>query len=159
MKSAPADIDAYDRAILRALQEDADLSIDILAERINLSRNACWRRMKRLEEQGVIRGRVALLDPHLLNAGLSVIIIVRAARHDEGWAQRFREAVTALPEIIAAYRTAGDIDYILRARVSDVAAYDALYKKLIARVDMSDVSASFVMEELKETTQVPLGFI
>lgn len=159
MKSRSIEIDEYDRAILRLLQGDSDISIDALAERINLSRNACWRRVKRLEDEGVIRGRVALLDAAALNAGLSVIIIVRAARHDETWALRFREAILALPEIVGAYRTAGDIDYILRARVSDVSAYDALYKKLIARVEMFDVSASFVMEELKETTEVPLGFI
>jgi Lrp/AsnC family transcriptional regulator len=158
MISHLAVIDEYDRAILRELQRDSDVSVESLAERINLSRNACWRRVKRLEDDGVIRARVALLDANCLDAGLAVIIIVRAARHDEGWATRFREAVLALPEIVGAYRTAGDIDYILRARVRDVSAYDALYKKLIARVEMFDVSASFVMEELKETTEVPLGY-
>lgn len=159
MKNQPIHLDDHDRAILRLIQGDSDISIETLSDRINLSRNACWRRVKRLEEEGVIRRRVALLDATRLNAGLTVIIIVRAARHDETWAERFREAVLALPEIVGAYRTAGDIDYILRARVSDVGAYDMLYKKLIARVEMFDVSASFVMEELKETTEVPLGFI
>lgn len=159
MKTHLLALDEYDRALLRLIQHDSDISIEALSERINLSRNACWRRVKRLEEEGVIRRRVALLDAAILNAGLTVIIIVRAAQHDETWAVRFREAVLSLPEIVGAYRTAGDIDYILRARVRDVGTYDALYKKLIARVEMFDVSASFVMEELKETTEVPLGYI
>jgi Lrp/AsnC family transcriptional regulator len=151
-------IDAIDARILDALQQDASLSLDALSERVNLSRNACWRRVQRLEQGGVIRGRVTLLDPAALKVGLSVFIVVRAGRHNADWAESFRRAVATIPEIVGAYRTAGDIDYILRARVPDVAAYDRLYQRLIAEVDMVDVSASFVMEELKDTHALPLGY-
>lgn len=156
--STPA-LDSHDIALLRELQRDASLSLDALADRVNLSRNACWRRMRLLEEQGVIRSRVALLDPGRLNAGLMVFIRIKTSRHSAEWADRFRQAVTALPEIIGAYRTSGDVDYLLQVRVPNVAAYDALYQKLIQRIDMNDVSASFVMEELKETSEIPLGFV
>ncbi len=152
-------IDAFDRAILTALQRDSSPSIDELAAKVNLSRNACWRRVKRLEDDGIIRGRVALVDAAKVNAGLTVVISVRTSQHSAEWAERFRDMVRSTPEIVGAYRTAGDIDYILRARVPDVAAYDRLYKTLISKVDMMDVSASFVMEELKETTEIPLSFI
>ncbi len=152
-------IDAIDRRILAELQRDSSLSLDMLGERVGLSRNACWRRVQRLEEEGVIRARVALLDPKALNAGLSVFIVIRAGRHSAEWAESFRAAVAAMPEIAGCYRTAGEIDYILRARVPDVAAYDSLYQRLIAKVDMTDVSASFVMEEIKDTHALPLGYL
>jgi Lrp/AsnC family transcriptional regulator len=152
-------IDEFDRAILRHLQADSSFSVDELAAKVNLSRNACWRRVKRLEDEGIIKGRVALVDAAKVNAGLTVVISVRTSQHSAEWAERFRDMVRRTPEIVGAYRTAGDIDYILRARVPDVAAYDRLYKSLISKVDMMDVSASFVMEELKETTEIPLSFI
>lgn len=151
-------LDSIDKALLRIMQQDASLSIEQLAERVNLSRNACWRRVKRLEEEGIIRARVVLADPARLNLELTVFIAVRTARHEADWAARFGAAVQDIPEILGVYRTAGDIDYILHARVPNVAAYDRLYKKLTARIEMQDVSASFVMEEIKETTEVPLGY-
>ncbi len=151
-------IDSHDISILRELQRDATLSVEELSSRINLSRNACWRRVKLLEEAGIIKGRVALVAPEKVNAGLTVLIQVRTAKHSAEWADRFRAALAALPEIVGAYRTAGEIDYILKARVPDVAAYDRLYQRLIARIEMDDVSASFVMEALKETTEVPLTY-
>jgi Lrp/AsnC family transcriptional regulator len=151
-------MDSFDIAILRELQRDATLSVEDLAARINLSRNACWRRVKLLEEAGIIRARVALVAPDKVNAGLTVLIQVRTAKHSADWAERFRAALASLPEIVGAYRTAGEIDYILMARVPDVAAYDRLYQRLIARIEMDDVSASFVMEALKETTEVPLTY-
>jgi Lrp/AsnC family transcriptional regulator len=152
-------LDAFDSAILRELQRDASRSIDELAAKIGLSRNACWRRIKMLEDAGVIISRVALVDAAKVNAGLSVLISVRTSQHSADWAERFYAAIANIPEIVSAYRTAGDIDYILKARVPDVAAYDRLYKKLIARIDMVDVSASFVMEAIKETTEVPLDYL
>ncbi|MGL5363326.1 MAG: Lrp/AsnC family transcriptional regulator [Bosea sp. (in: a-proteobacteria)] len=151
-------IDSHDISILRELQRDATLSVEELSARINLSRNACWRRVKLLEEAGIIKARVALVAPEKVNAGLTVLIQVRTAKHSAEWADRFRAALAALPEIVGAYRTAGEIDYILKARVPDVAAYDRLYQRLIARIEMDDVSASFVMEALKETTEVPLTY-
>jgi Lrp/AsnC family transcriptional regulator len=158
MELQPMAMDSYDISILRELQRDATLSVEELAARINLSRNACWRRVKLLEEGGIIKARVALVAPDKVNAGLTVLIQVRTAKHSADWAERFRAALAALPEIVGAYRTAGEIDYILKARVPDVAAYDRLYQRLIARIEMDDVSASFVMEALKETTEVPLTY-
>lgn len=150
------EIDTIDRRLLAELQRDATLTVDQLSERLNLSRNACWRRVKLLEERGIITGRVALVDAERLGLGLSVFIIVRTSHHNPDWLQRFRDAVTAFPEITGAYRMSGDLDYVLRARVADVKAYDRLYQRLIARVPLDDVSASFVMEEIKETTAVPV---
>jgi Lrp/AsnC family transcriptional regulator len=109
-----------------------------------------------LEERGVLKGRVALVDPEAVGCGLSVFVFVRTDSHDPDWLARFRQAVTSFPEITGVYRTSGDLDYVLKARVSDVKAYDRLYQRLIAKVPLSDVSASFVMEEIKETTAVPL---
>ncbi|MCZ0733724.1 Lrp/AsnC family transcriptional regulator [Phreatobacter sp. AB_2022a] len=159
MPSQSPALDAYDKSIMREIQRDSSLSIEALAERVHLSRNACWRRLKRLEEEGFIAARVALADPVKLNLELTVFIAVRTARHDAAWAERFHTVVRDIPELIGAYRTAGEIDYILHARVPDVAAYDRLYKKLTSRIDMQDVSASFVMEEIKEVTALPLDFV
>ncbi|MCY1667545.1 Lrp/AsnC family transcriptional regulator [Rhizobium sp. SL86] len=149
-------LDSYDIAILRELQRDTAISLDILSAKVSLSRNACWRRVQLLESAGVILRRVALLDPKKLDAGLMAFIQVRAAKHSTDWARDFRLAVASLPEIIGAYRTSGDVDYVLQARVPDVAAYDLVYQRLINKVDMNDVSASFVMEEIKATTEIPL---
>jgi Lrp/AsnC family transcriptional regulator len=151
-----AEIDEIDRRILAELQRDGTLSIDQLSERVSLSRNACWRRVKRLEDDGVITGRVALVDAEKLGLGLSVFIIIRTTNHDPEWLAKFRAAVTSFPEITGVYRISGDLDYVLRARVADVKAYDRLYQRLIAKAPLSDVSASFVMEEIKETTVVPV---
>lgn len=148
-------IDGIDRRILFELQTDATLSVDQLSERVGMSRNACWRRVRILEEEGVITGRVALVDPDKVGLGLAVFIMVRTSHHEPGWLARFREAVSAIPEITGVYRMSGDLDYVLRARVPDVKAYDRLYQRLIAKVPLTDVSASFVMEEIKETTALP----
>lgn len=151
-----AEIDPIDRRILTALQRDCEIPLEELGRVVGLSRNACWRRVKRMEEAGIIRGRVALCDAEALGLGLTVFIAVRTDRHDAGWLDEFMKAVKSLPEILGAYRTSGDLDYLLHARVADVRAYDRLYQKLIRRVAVSDISASFVMEELKETTALPV---
>jgi Lrp/AsnC family transcriptional regulator len=150
------DIDGTDRRILAELQRDGTLSVDQLSERINLSRNACWRRVKRLEKEGVISGRVALVDAEKIGLGLQVMIMIRTNNHERAWLENFRKAVSAFPEITGVYRMTGDLDYVLRARVADVKAYDRLYQRLIEKVQLNDVSASFVMEEIKETTAVPV---
>jgi len=150
------EIDEIDRKILTELQRDGSLSVDRLSERISLSRNACWRRVKRLEDEGIITGRVALVDAEKVGLGLSAFILVRTSHHDPEWLAKFRAAAASFPEITGVYRMSGDLDYVLRARVSDVKAYDRLYQRLIAKVPLSDVSASFVMEEIKETTVVPV---
>jgi Lrp/AsnC family transcriptional regulator len=151
-------LDAIDKRLLAALQRDASPSIEALAEAVGLSRNTCWRRVAKLEEEGFIARRVALVDPAKINLGLPVFIVVKTSRHNADATEQLRRAVLEIPEIIGAYRTAGEIDYILQARVPDVAAYDRLYKKLIAKLDMNDVSASFVMEEIKAVTELPLDF-
>jgi Lrp/AsnC family transcriptional regulator len=151
-------VDDKDRRILAQLQSDAGQSIEDLAAKVNLSRNACWRRIKVLEEQGIIRARVALLDPEKLNLGLTAFIAIRTAQHDQAWLDRFSAAVRDIPEITGAFRTSGETDYVLKAAVPDIAGYDRLYKRLIAKVPLTDVSAFFVMEKVKETTALPLDF-
>ncbi len=149
-------IDQMDARILRELQRDAGLGVEALGERIGLSRNACWRRIRLLEEAGVITARVALVDPAALGLGLTVFIAVRTDRHDPAWLEKFTRAVAGMPEILGAYRISGDLDYLLKARVADVQAYDRLYQRLIRKVELTDISASFVMEEIKETTELPV---
>ncbi len=149
-------IDDLDRRVLSALQRDAGQNLDAIGGAVGLSRNAVWRRIRRLEEIGVIRGRVALLDGDKLGLGLTVFIQVRTSRHEPDWLERFAKAMRDTPEILGAYRMSGDLDYLIRARVADMAAYDRLYQRLIRRVELADVSASFVMEELKDTTALPL---
>lgn len=151
-----SELDATDIRLLAALQEDASRSIESLAESVHLSRNACWRRVKALETTGVIRRRVALLDANSVGCGLTVLVSVRTGNHDVSWLKKFRSAVSEMPEFISVYRTSGDVDYLLVACVENVAAYDALYQRLITQVPMLDVSASFVMEEIKTTTALPL---
>ena len=150
------ELDEADLRILRCLQQDASVSMDELAARTSLSRNACWRRVKQLEERRIIRGRVALIDPDAVGLGLSVFVIIRTSAHEEGWLGKFEEAVRTLPEIQGAHRMTGDIDYVLRLRVADVTGYDRFYKRLIAKVPISDISASFVMEDIKESTALPI---
>lgn len=150
-------LDETDRRILNALQKDATLSVDAVAEAAGLSRNAAWRRVRRMEEAGVIRGRVALLDAEALGVGLTVFIAVRTDRHDTDWAEAFSRATRSLPEITGVYRTSGELDYLIRAQVRDVKGYDQLYRRLIKKIDLKDVSASFVMEEIKETTALPVA--
>ena len=152
-------IDPKDIEILKHLQRDATIGIEDLAERVHLSRNACWRRIKALEEKGIIRARVALLDAAKLNVGLTVIIAIKTAQHDPSWLEKFASAVQGLPEVIGVYRTTGDTDYVLHAVVPDVAGYDSLYKRLIKRIPLADVSSSFVMEKIKETTALPLTYV
>ena len=149
-------LDEIDLRLLRCLQEDASISMDELAGRANLSRNACWRRVKRMEERGAIRGRVALVDPEAVGLGLSVFVVIRTNAHEKDWLGKFEEAVRTLPEIQGAHRMSGDIDYVLRLRVASVRDYDRFYQRLIAKVPIADISASFVMEDIKDTTALPI---
>ncbi|RLP80618.1 Lrp/AsnC family transcriptional regulator [Xanthobacter tagetidis] len=151
-------LDPIDLRLLRLLQQDAELPLADLAERVGLSPTPCWRRIQKLEKAGIIRRRVALLDRKLLNAGVTVFIAVRTAKHSAEWLGEFAVAVRDIPEIVDFYRMSGEIDYLLKALVPDIAAYDALYKKLISRIELSDVTSMFAMEELKSTTEIPLDF-
>jgi len=149
-------MDAQDKRILGELQKDSDISLELLGEKVGLSRNACWRRVKRLEADGILRARVALVDPDAVGLGLSVFVLVRTRDHEPGWLKRFRAAVSEMPEIVGAHRMSGDLDYVLRVRVTDVRGYDAFYQRLISKVPIADVSASFVMEDIKDTTALPV---
>ena len=152
-------LDEIDRRILRALQQDARLTTAQLAERIGLSTTPCWRRINRLQEQGIIRARVALLDRKALNAGVTVFVAVRTSQHSAQWLGRFAKAVASFPEVMDCYRMSGEIDYLIRLALPDIEAYDAFYKRLIARVELSDVTSMFAMEEIKSTTRLPLAYL
>ena len=145
-----------DRKVLRQLQRDCDISLDMLSLEIGLSRNACWRRIKHMQDAGLIRKRVALLDAPKLGLGLTVYIQVRAEKHAAGWSAAFARATRSIPEITGVFRMSGDLDYLIRAHVADMAGYDRLYQKMIAEVSMADVLASFVMESIKDTTELPI---
>ena len=154
--SSAAQLDGIDLRILGVLQEDASLSIHEVAEQVHLSQNACWRRIKRLDEEGVIRRRVALLDADKLGVGVTVFVSVRTSEHSETWLSDFAAAVRDMPEVVELHRMTGDIDYLIKLRVHDIADYDGVYKRLIRSVKLSDVSSAFVMEEIKQTTALPL---
>ena len=149
-------MDSIDRKILSLLQTNAGLAINDIATRVGLSQTPCWKRIQKMEQTGVIKSRVAILDAKKLNLGLTVFVILRTNQHDEVWLQKFARAVKELPEVTAIWRMAGDIDYLLRVVVRDIDAYDAFYKRLIKRVPLNDVSSTFVMEEIKYTTALPL---
>lgn len=149
-------LDSIDIHILRLLQRDASRSIGDIANTVHLSQNACWRRIKRLEGDGVIQKRVALLDAQKLGVGVTVFVSVRAGEHTEKWLETFTAAVRKLPEVVEFYRMAGDVDYLLKLQVADIAAYDRVYKSLIRAARLMDVSAAFAMEEMKKTTELPL---
>jgi len=149
-------MDNFDHKILALMQRDASLSVGEVADRVALSKTACWRRIQKLEQAGVIRGKVALLNPDALNLGLTVYISVRTNQHNDQWAHKFNAVVEDIPEVLEVYRMSGDLDYLMKAVVSDMAGYDRLYKKLIV-ADLFDVSSSFVMETMKQTTELPLG--
>ena len=156
MRLSLHELDRIDRQILHVLQVDATLSIQHVGERVGLSHNACWRRIKRLEEAGIIRKRVALVDPKKVGYGVTVFVTVRTSQHTEEWLDKFARGVSALPEVMEFYRTSGDIDYLLKVLVADIAEYDRFYKKLIAIAPLSDVSSNFAMEQVKYTTEIPV---
>lgn len=149
-------LDGTDLRILAILQENAERSISEIAEAIHLSQNACWRRIRQLEEQGYILKRVALLDAVKLGAGMTVFVMVRAGEHSQEWLERFADAVRKIPEIVEFYRMSGEVDYLIKIRVADIAGYDRVYKQLIRSAPLTDVSGAFAMEELKHTTAIPL---
>jgi Lrp/AsnC family transcriptional regulator len=150
------EFDSIDRAILRALQQDASRSIQEIAGAVGLSQNPCWRRIKRLEASGVIQRRVAILDPEKLGVGITVFVSVRTSQHNDAWLRRFASGVMEIPEVVELYRMSGDIDYLLKVLVADIAEYDRIYKKLIEVAELYDVSSSFAMERIKYTTAIPL---
>ena len=151
-------MDKIDRNILKLLQEDATLSTADIAESVGLSTTPCWRRIQRLEESGVIRKKVALLSRDKLNLGVNVFVAVKTNQHNWQWLAKFSEAVNQFPEVVEFYRMAGESDYLLRVVVPDIPAFDTFYKKLVQTTDLSDVSSSFAMEQIKYTTSLPLEY-
>lgn len=155
---ADVTLDAMDVKILRLLQVDCTLPVAEIGKRVGLSTTPCWRRIQRLEESGVIKRRVAVLDPVSVNAGVTVFVAITTNQHTKEWLDRFHAAVVDFPEVVEFYRMSGQVDYMLRVVVPDIAAYDAFYKRLISRIELSDVSSSFAMEQIKFTTALPLDF-
>ncbi len=150
-------MDRTDRRILALLQEDATLPVAELARRVQLSQTPCWKRLQKLKAAGVIRKQVVLCDPSKLGLGTTVFVAVRTSQHNDAWLRKFDAAVKTIPEIVEVYRMSGEVDYLLRVVTSDIAGYDAVYRRLIKAVELSDVSSSFAMETIKSTTALPLG--
>ena len=149
-------MDAIDRKILAVVQEDASLSVAEIGQRVGLSSTPCWKRLQRLEANGVILRRVALVAPEKIGLGITVFVSVETGDHSNAWLKRFAEVVSAMPEVMEFYRMAGDVDYMLRVVVADIAGYDAFYKKLIAAVPLKNVTSRFAMERIKSTTALPI---
>jgi Lrp/AsnC family transcriptional regulator len=151
-------IDRTDRRILQYLQQNADMPITELADRIGLSKNPCWRRVQKLQQAGVIKKTVALLDARKLNVGVTVFVNIRINTHSADWLQRFARVINDIPEVVEFYRMSGNVDYLLKVVVPTVEAYDVVYKKMIGEIEIFDVSSYFAMEEIKNTTELPLDY-
>ena len=149
-------IDKVDRKILYYLQRDASMTIKEIAEQVHLSPTPCWKRIQRMQQQGIIRARVALLDPVKVDAGVTVFIAVMTDQHNTAWSEKFAHEMSSIPEIMEIYRMSGEVDYLLRAVVSDIPAFDVLYKKIIDRLALSNVTSTFAMEQIKYTTALPV---
>jgi Lrp/AsnC family transcriptional regulator len=152
-------VDSIDRKILDILQADASVPIATIAETIGMSTAPCWRRIRRLEDEGVITRRVALLNRRQVNVPMTVFVSVKAPRHAAEWLQAFRRLIADEPEIVEAWRLTGDADYLLRIVVPDIETYDVVYQRMIARLEFSDISSAIAMEEMKYTTAVPTKYI
>jgi Lrp/AsnC family transcriptional regulator len=150
-------MDAVDRKILAVVQEDASLSVAEIGQRVGLSSTPCWKRLQKLEAEGVIMRRVAIIDPEKVGLGITVFVSIETGDHSQDWLKKFADVVGAMPEVMEFYRMAGDVDYMLRVVVADIAGYDAFYKKLIATVPLKNVTSRFAMERIKSTTALPLG--
>lgn len=151
-------LDAMDLKILDILQADCTRAVADIGKEVGLSTTPCWRRIQKLEELGVVQRRVALLDPVAVQAGVTVFVSIKTDQHNVDWLERFHAAVVDFPEVVEFYRMSGEVDYLLRVVVPDIAAYDAFYKKLIGRIDISKVASAFAMEQIKYTTALPLTF-
>ena len=152
-------MDAIDKSLLALLQENADVPLAEIAGRVGLSATPCWRRIQRLEKDGVIQRRVALLDPEKLNVGVTVFVLLRTSRHNQEWFEKLRAIIDGIPEVVDFYRMSGTIDYLLRVVVPSIAAYDSVYRRLTQNIEIFEVSSSFAMEEIKHTTSLPLDYI
>lgn len=151
-------LDAVDIKILNMLQQDCTVSVAVIGKAVGLSTTPCWRRIQKLEQEGIIAARVALLDPKTVNAGVTVFVSITTSEHSLAWLDRFHTVIRDFPEVVEAYRMSGQIDYLLRVTVPDIESYDRFYKKLIERISLNDVSSSFAMEQIKYTTALPLHY-
>jgi len=151
-------MDGFDRKILDCLQRDAGMPLSEIAEQVGLSSTPCWRRVQNLEKAGIIAGRVAILDPAKLNVGVTVFVAIKTGQHSREWLEAFARHVDSIEEVMEFYRMSGDVDYMLRVVVPDIAAYDAVYKRLIGIGGLSDVSSTFAMERIKYITALPLNY-
>jgi Lrp/AsnC family transcriptional regulator len=149
-------LDAVDRKILVVVQDDASLSVAEIGERVGLSSTPCWKRIQRLEAEGIITRRVALVDQNKIGLGITVFVSIESGDHSEGWLKTFADAVSAMPEVMEFYRMAGDVDYMLRVVVADMQSYDVFYKKLISTVALKNVTSRFAMEKIKAVTALPV---
>jgi Lrp/AsnC family transcriptional regulator len=155
-KDALPKLDATDRKILALLQDDASLSVAEIGSRVGLSSTPCWKRIQRLEADGIIQRRVALVDQDKIGLGITVFVSIETGDHSQDWLARFAEMVGAMPEVMEFYRMAGDVDYMLRVVVPDIQGYDTFYKKLIASIPLKNVTSRFAMEKIKATTALPI---
>jgi Lrp/AsnC family transcriptional regulator len=151
-------LDEMDVKILSILQEDCTRPVADIGKEVGLSTTPCWRRIQKLEETGVIRKRVAVLEPEKINAGVTVFVSIKTDKHSTAWLEKFHKAVDDFPEVIEFYRMSGEVDYLLRVVVPDIRAYDEFYKKMISRIEIAKVSSAFAMEQMKYTTALPLQF-
>jgi Lrp/AsnC family transcriptional regulator len=149
-------MDAIDRKIINVLQQDASLSVAEIGQRVGLSSTPCWKRIQKLEAEGVITKRVALVDQSKVGLGINVVVSIETGDHSQEWLERFAQTVSAMPEVLDFFRMAGDVDYLLRVVVPDMAAYDAFYKRLIAAIPLKNVTSRFAMEKIKSTTALPI---
>ncbi|WP_092496890.1 Lrp/AsnC family transcriptional regulator [Faunimonas pinastri] len=152
-------MDRLDRMILTILQEDTTIPVAEIGRRVGLSTTPCWRRIQKMEEDGVIKRRVAVLDPAKVNAKVTVFVSIVTNQHNEDWLTRFARIISEFPEVVDFYRMSGNIDYLLKVVVPDIEAYDTFYKKLVSRIDITDVSSAFAMERIKEATALPLSYM
>ncbi len=152
-------LDKLDVKILQILQKDCTVPVAEIGKKVGLSTTPCWRRIQKMEEMGVIRSRVALLDSSMVNAPVTVFVFITTNKHSETWLDEFHAAIERFPEVVEFYRMSGQVDYLLRVVVPDIASYDAFYKRLISEIDIADVSSSFAMEQIKFTTELPLGYV
>jgi len=152
-------MDKTDREILRILQEDCTWSVADIAKRVGLSTTPCWRRIQKMEEDKVIKRRVAILDPEKVNTGVTVFVSIKTDKHNNEWLKRFAEVIVRFPEVTGFYRMSGDVDYLLRVVVPDIASYDTFYKKLVGEIEIENVSSAFAMERIKDTTVLPLEYL
>ncbi len=149
-------MDATDRKILALLQDDASLSVAEIGNRVGLSSTPCWKRIQRMEADGVLLKRVALVDQDRLGLGVTVFVSIETGDHSQEWLDRFAQTIGAMPEVMEFYRMAGDVDYMLRVVVPDIAGYDSFYKRMISAVPLKNVTSRFAMEKIKSTTALPI---